>query len=405
MKKLNILATALMGILALSSCESDRDSNPIVSVPKSFELLVPEIGSNVVNLKNSESIKFQAKAAPDYGFPTETTYWIEISEDQTFADAAKIATTDTKGKSIIYDAPANEIDLGIMKIRNITEDLPTIDWDEVITLFVRMVACPTNMNKAENYVYSNVQSFKVTAYYLKEALPELWYMVGDFIGDGSWASADYNNIGKGMIPMYVKPNEEYNRFTGKGTIEYVGYFYTTGESGMKILSPRGVSNHPTAKNISPWMYGMCGDGHTFSDGEGYVSRNGGDDKNNITVDAPGFYRLTLDDTKEGDEELKIEAYEPDEAPAVFSTIKIGDVTLTAMNTKPEVENHDWFGTITLSASAELLLESDNGTTWGTDAFPYGIATVGGNKIPAEKGSYQIFFNDITGAFMFTEIQE
>ena len=399
MKKLNILATALLGLVALTSCETDRDSNPTLSVPKSFELLAPEIAGNVVNLKNSESIKFKAKAAPNYGFPTETLYWIELSENQNFTDATKIAATDTKGKSITYDAPANEIDLGIMKIRNITEDLPTIDWDEVITLYVRMVACPTNINKPENYVYSNIQTIKVTAYYLKEAMPTLWYLIGGNIADYSWTNS-YSSIGTSMIPMYVKPNETYNRFTGKGIIEYVGYF-PAGE--MKILAPKGVNDFPGIET-NGWMYGMCGDGHTFADGTGYVSRNGGDEKGNINCEDAGYYRLILDLTgKEGDEDLKIEAYEPDEAPAVFTSMKIGDVTLKPMCTKHE--NHDWIGTITLAAPAELLFEASDGSKWGTDSFPYGITTVDGNKIPAEKGTYTIYFNDITGAFMFTEIEE
>lgn len=89
MKRISIWATALLGIFAISSCSTDRDSNPVLTVPQSFELLVPEIGDNVINLENSESIQFKAKAAPNYGFPTETSYWVEISEDQAFADATK----------------------------------------------------------------------------------------------------------------------------------------------------------------------------------------------------------------------------------------------------------------------------------------------------------------------------
>jgi hypothetical protein len=48
MKRISIWATALLGIFAISSCSTDRDSNPVLTVPQSFELLVPEIGDNVV---------------------------------------------------------------------------------------------------------------------------------------------------------------------------------------------------------------------------------------------------------------------------------------------------------------------------------------------------------------------
>ena len=52
MKKFNILTIALMGMAAFSSCSTDRDHNPTLTVPQSFELLVPEIGTNVINLEN-----------------------------------------------------------------------------------------------------------------------------------------------------------------------------------------------------------------------------------------------------------------------------------------------------------------------------------------------------------------
>ena len=73
MKKISILATLAMGLFLFSSCESDRDDNPTLSVPQAINLLTPEIGDNVINLKNSESVQFKAEAAPNYSFPTETS--------------------------------------------------------------------------------------------------------------------------------------------------------------------------------------------------------------------------------------------------------------------------------------------------------------------------------------------
>lgn len=394
MKKLNILAIALTATAVLSSCSTDRDSNPTLIVPSSpaMELLVPEIGENIINLENSESIQFKLKKAPDYGFPTELSYWVEISEDAQFSDPEKISSTDTKGKSISYDAPANEIDLGIMKIRGIEAPEDVLDWNETITLYARMVACPTNSDKAENYVYSNAQPIKVTAYFLKEALPELWYLTGDCVGYGNWSNTA-SAIGKGMIPMYVKAGEEYNRFTGKGTIEYVGYFAHV-EYGFKVISPKGLDN---------WMYSISGG--DITDGSGYKSRNNGDDPGNIAVEdgEEGYYRLTLNTT---DEELKIEAYEPDEAPVVFESMTVGEEDMAPMTTIDGAPNHDWFATITLAAPASIKFVAGNGTEWGASNFPYGIATTDNDsKIEVEAGTYIVYFNDITGAFMFTEQED
>lgn len=73
------MAAALVGLLAFASCDADRDDNPIMSVPESFNLLKPEMGDNIIDLKSSEYVQFKAEKAADYGFPTETSYWIQIA--------------------------------------------------------------------------------------------------------------------------------------------------------------------------------------------------------------------------------------------------------------------------------------------------------------------------------------
>ncbi len=56
MKNLYKLFTLTMGLLALSACEADRDSNPVLNEPDTFVLNVPAFASNnVYDQKNSES--------------------------------------------------------------------------------------------------------------------------------------------------------------------------------------------------------------------------------------------------------------------------------------------------------------------------------------------------------------
>lgn len=372
-----------MGLLLFTSCESDRDDNPTLSVPQTFNLLAPEIGDNVINLKNSTSVQFKAEAAPNYSFPTETSYWIQLTEANDFSDPSKVASTGTKGKSVTYNAPANEIDLGIMKLRGYDE-ASQVNENEVITLKVRMAACLSNATDSSTYVYSNVQTIKVNPYFLKESLPQFWYMLGGVIADGSWGKADPADgtnsaaLGKSMIPMYIKSGESYDRFTGDGIIEYVGYF-TTG--GFKILTPK-----------FDWNYGMCG-GDLASGGFSY--RDGGNDPGNINVTAAGYYRITID-TKA--HEMKSEKYT--DTPKKYTSLKLGDNTMTAITTV--AENHDWYALLKISATAEMKFTANDGTAWGTSVFPCGIATTDGGNIPVKAGTYKVFFNDITGAYMFIE---
>ena len=373
-----------MGAMVLTSCESDRDDNPILNVPAAFTQLTPAIGDRVINLENSESVEFKAEAAPNYGFPTETSYWIEFTEAADFSDMSKVVATDTKAKSINYDAPANEIDLGIMKLRGY-EKPEQVDKSEVISLNVRMVACLANSTDSSTYVYSNPQTIKVTSYFLQESLPQFWYMTGENIADGSWAN-DPEKIGTGMLPMYVKAGEKYNRFTGDGNIEYVGYF-TEASNGFKVIAPKGLSN---------WNYGMCGDGHSLDDGEGFTYRNNDNDKGNITVKKAGYYRLTISTT---DHTMKSEPYVPETPVKVYKSMKIGENDMAPVTTIAGGINHDWFATVTLQ-NGNLKFTAGDGTAWGADVFPCGIATNDGGAIPAQEGTYKIYFNDITGAYMF-----
>ena len=109
------------------------------------------------------------------------------------------------------------------------------------------------------------------------------------------------------------------------------------------------------------------------------------------------------DTKE--HELKTEAYEPDDPVVNYSSMKIGDFDMNAMSTVAGVPNHDWYAVITLDADSNILFTANDGTQWGTDSFPYGIGAIDGNKIPAKKATYIVYFNDITGAYMFTEQED
>ena len=84
MKNLYKLFTLTMGLLALSACEADRDSNPVLNEPDTFVLNVPAFASNnVYDLKNSESLELTC-TQPDYGIPMATTYSVQISLEENF---------------------------------------------------------------------------------------------------------------------------------------------------------------------------------------------------------------------------------------------------------------------------------------------------------------------------------
>ena len=84
-------------------------------------------------------------------------------------------------------------------------------------------------------------------------------------------------------------------------------------------------------------------------------------------------------------------------------MSIGETAMDPVSS--EHENHDWYAAnVTVSANTAMNFKAGDGTTWGTEAFPYGISTVGGAAIKVTPGTYKVFFNDITGAYHFVEVE-
>jgi hypothetical protein len=260
-----------------------------------------------------------------------------------------------------------------------------VDKTTPVPVTVRMVANLSHAESMATAVRSNAQKIYVYPYYLKECLPQFWYLTGAYIATNHWKNS-LDDVGTGMVPMYVMKGKTYNKFTGDGTIEYVGYFLS-GE--FKIIAPKGLEN---------WNFGICGG--NITDGGGFQYRDGGDDPGNIVCSESGFYRLTLNTAEH---ELKAEKYEPDEPIVVYASMSIGETAMDPVSS--EHENHDWYAAnVTVSANTAMNFKAGDGTTWGTEAFPYGISTVGGAAINVTPGTYKVFFNDITGAYHFVEVE-
>lgn len=382
MKTTTYILSALAA-LALVSCDADRDDNPVLSVPagdQALTLLKPEAGSNVIDLAQSKTIRFVLESPANYGFPTEVLYGLEVSANGNFNDPASYIALDTRSNTTTIEANIVELDFAVNKLLDTqSADDPLLAMPHEI--YVRANAVPKSLTAKEYQIHSNAQKITVLPYFLKESLPEIWYLTGGIIADGSWAN-DPAKIGTGMLPMYIKPGQAYNQFSGKGQIEYVGYF------------PEGDFKNIAVKGLVNWNYGFCG-GDLASGGFSY--RDGGDDPGNIHVSQAGYYRITIDT-----EQITMKS-EAIEAPAgTYATATIAGQPMAPMTTVAGGINHDWFATVTLNdAPATFQLD---GKDFSTDAFPYGIATEGGAAMTTAAGTYNVYLNDITGAYMFIEVK-
>ena len=217
--------------------------------------------------------------------------------------------------------------------------------------------------------------FDVTVILEPIAKPDLWYLVGSCIGDGSWGN-DPANIGTALIPMYTEAED----FT---VLTYAGYF--PAGQGFKLIHQPGNWDE---------QWGML-DGTP-------VKNDGG--SGNIEVPADGYYLITYDMSTET---LTIEpfldpigVYSTMGMPGGYQDWNPSGTLMTPMSTV--TENHDWMAVMTFEENTELKFAANGGwsVNWGGPTFPVGVGVQNGANIPVEAGSYRIVFNDLLGKYYF-----
>lgn len=217
-------------------------------------------------------------------------------------------------------------------------------------------------------------------YTIKEApVMENWYLIGNCIGDGSWGS----DIGTAVLPLYVKEGTTLDE-NGLGVLSYTGYL-TTG--GFKLVKTPG----------------QWDDQWGSSDGALTPVKNDGGSQN-FTVPSDGVYTVELNTVTD---ELTVTAYSGD--VTVYNEMLIsgdfngwGNAWMNPVNTFAGAVNHDWYFDLDASSGETTAKFLQNGwaPNWGDSAFPYGTGINNGDNIPIKAGSYRVFFNDITGVYLF-----
>ena len=390
-----ILASLLAGVafFGFTSCEDDNDSNPTVSQPESFVLNTPAYAGNVYDLENSDSLEL-TYSQPAYGFTAAVSYYTQVSmtdewkNTETAADGTeveldkpKFVELDGYSNKAKTNASAEAIDKAIMKMGGYSS---AAEIPENAELYVRMRA-----TLASGYeCYSNVVKLNVKPYFkaIVAADPELWYLIGACVGDGSWGS----EIGTAVYPMSPVEGETYDEVTGQGVLTYTGYF-TSDLGGFKIVKTPGE-----------WAEQWGGtDGDITKPKKKDDAGEGADFK----VPTPGYYTITLN-TKTN--ELSIVKVENE--PAEYATMCISggfngwgtDTQMTPVDTWDGAKPHIWKYDLTTDTDTEVkfLVDSSWNPNWGGSGFPYGWGANNGANIPVKAGSYTIIFNDITGYYHF-----
>lgn len=418
MKNKYIIGALLVGIISLfASCSDDNDSNPTLIQPKEFVLNTPAYANATIDLEKSTGLELtwsQPKYTADNA-PINATYEVQVSPTNSFTVSTDEAAADESGEKVPdyavlsnttqkcnISASAKEMDKALVKILKWTEENVPAEQE----MYVRVNAYILEGTSRLNPVASNSVMLNVKPYYieLKDAVPTMWYLVGNMFG-AKWAND--KNIGVDALPMFLKPNFSYDKKTGAGEIEYTNYFLTGDYNDKAECDGAGFKILPASFN---WDYCMNADGATKGT---IIYRNGGSDGGHIVAPEVGYYTITLNTA---DNTAKMEKYEG--AVNNYGTIQISgsfnDWTDTAMlpyNTEG-VENHAWYYVMDVpagdTAQFKFKIAGSWETSWGYGAEDgainmYGKCESGGKDIGLAEGKYVISFNDITGSFSIVKL--
>lgn len=424
MKNKYMMGALLFGIISLfASCSDDNDSNPTLIQPKEFTLNTPEYINSTIDLEKSTGLELtwsQPKYTADNA-PINATYEVQVSPTNTFTVSTDEAAADESGEKVPdyaalsnttekcnVSASAEEIDKALVKILKWTEgNVPATQ-----EVYVRVNAFVQEGTSRLNPVASNSVKLNVKPYYieLKDAVPTMWYLVGNMFG-AKWAGT--KSIGVDALPMFLKPNFSYDKKTGAGEIEYTNYFLTGDYNEKAECDGAGFKILPSDFN---WDYSMNAIlNNEISAKKGTIeNRNGGGDGGHIVASEAGYYTITINTA---DNTAKMEKYEGNVTN--YGTIQIAtslddfasDTPMLPYNTEG-VENHAWYYVMEVPAgqtvSFKFKIAGSWDTNWGYGAADgainmYGKCEANGHNIGLAEGKYCISFNDITGSFSIVKL--
>lgn len=418
MKNKYMMGALLFGIISLfASCSDDNDSNPTLIQPTEFKLNTPEYINSTIDLEKSTGLELtwsQPKYTADNA-PINATYEVQVSPTNTFTVSTDEAAADESGEKVPdyailsnttqkcdISASAEEMDKALVKILKWTEGNVPAEQE----MYVRVNAYILEGTNHLNPIASNSVKLNVKPYYieLKDAVPTMWYLVGNMFG-AKWAGN--KSIGEDALPMFLKPNFAYDKKTGAGEIEYTNYFLTGDYNDKAECDGAGFKIMPESFN---WDYSMNADGATKGT---IVNRNGGSDGGHIVAETAGYYTITLNTA---DNTAKMVKYEGDVKD--YGTIQITgsfndwvDTPMLPYNTEG-VENHAWYYIMEVPAGETVQFKfkiADSwDTNWGYGAEDgainmYGKCESSGKNIGLAEGKYVISFNDITGSFSIVKL--
>ena len=259
----NILKSTLLVALGLSlfaSCSDDRDDNPTVVSPTKFHLNTPALAGQYLDLEKSKTINFTC-SQPDYGFPANTQYTLQVALDENMTDCKEIEQTFKGAKLDV----SSELLASTLTNYALEHGKTEADFPMDIQVYARARAVMTNVSGEPvegTEIFSNV--VKLSNVHLLYSLPPV-KTPGKLNIVGQFCNWEWSKCLK-MVPVF-------------GTDNVFWHLVYIDESGIKI-------NEKT-----DWDGGEVGFAGITVGGDlaGDIVDNGG----NIASSRPGWYLMVV----------------------------------------------------------------------------------------------------------------
>lgn len=359
------MLTACLFVL-VSSCDDGSEkfvANETSPVQLS-DLTITEIELDPVNT-NNPAVTFNWTRA-DYDQPTAVKYNVEVSDDETFTNAA--VATSVSGN--------NTATLSVSELNSAagTVGLPAFSWS---TIYVRVISSLGTQTGLP--VESNIVSFDVYPYFN--------YSFDDYYLVGSGVAPGWNNNDNNPALFRDADNPRLYRYTGYFVNEDGG----DGNGRWKVLEERGL-----------WQpqWGVTDDeGSDTPKESGEIAGNPGTQSNDpgrFGVSASGYYEFTFD---VAGKKYTTTPYDASGAPDFTSMSIQGSSSETLAMTQSTFDSHIWNIPTVRLVPGELQFLTNTSSVWGGSTAFSGKAEESGSIPVVVEDDYEVWFNDLTGHYI------
>jgi len=384
MKKLSIFLLTMITLIGFSSCEHDDDVVFTAQPDPEGVVFTSPVAANYT-LSSAASNNLAERFVwneVDFEAPTTVTYELQGSTEQDFSDFNVIGTTSETNLGVtVAEMMSLAADAGL------DNDPATEDMPNTGTIYFRVRAYAGNGSGNSLEEISEIISVNVTLPEdVEEGEPAKMdlFLVGDATPTGWDNTATSNNY-----PLFRdSANDNIYFYTGK---------FNAG--GIKVIEQRGA-----------WAPQYGGENGSLI----YRATEADPDPSPVTVDSEGYYTFTINI-----EEMtySLESYdasaatEYDQIGLVGAGTTVGwpgddNPTPDILLTQSSVDPHIWY-TEAVELSEDGIKFRANlawDTSWGGgENFPSGQAT--GDDIMASAGTYEVWFNDLTGRYIFIPLEQ